>query len=259
MCSLSCTTWLKGQKFTLVVLLFIMLSACGGRQINTREYPYSAKVKPKISVPVKAKPVAAPIPFSPPFQATPLIVIDAGHGGQDFGTHSLSKPKYQEKNLNLMTARFLRNFLEQMGYRIYMTRAKDVFLTLDERAEIANDKNPQLFVSVHYNSAPSKQAEGIEVYYYLSEEEKMRSKESRLLAQSILDKVLNSTQAKSRGVKHGNFAVIRKTTMPAVLVEGGFLTNEDEMQKIKDAKYLKQLAWGIAEGIKSYLDKDQKN
>jgi N-acetylmuramoyl-L-alanine amidase len=253
---ISIAAFIKGKLSILLLLLFIMLSACSGRQVNYREYQCQEKVRSKI--PVKPKPAEKRIPCSPPFQATPLIIIDPGHGGDDFGTHSSSKPKYQEKNLNLTTARFLKSYLDQMGYRTHMTRVKDVFIPLDKRAEIANEKNPQLFVSVHYNSAPSTQAEGIEIYYFRSDEDKVRTKESQQLAQAILDKVLNSTQAKSRGIKHGNFAVIRKTNMPAVLVEGGFLTNDGEMQKIKDASYLRKLAWGIAEGIQEYLEKDKK-
>jgi len=77
-----------------------------------------------------------------------------------------------------------------------------------------------------------------------------------MLAQSILDKTIKNTQAKSRGVKHGNYAVIRETAMPAVLIEGGFLTNTSEMEKIKSAAYLKSLALGIAQGIQNYLAKE---
>lgn len=185
----------------------------------------------------------------------PLIVIDAGHGGEDYGAHSNTSPHYQEKYLNLSTAQMLRGFLAQQGYRTIMTRTNDTFIALDKRADFANEKNPSIFLSVHYNSAPSKEAEGIEVYYYKSDEDKMRSRESRLLAQFVLDGVIETTQAKSRGVKHGNFAVIRQTKMPAILIEGGFLTNDKEMQRIKDPTYLKQLAWGIAQGLNAYFDK----
>jgi|694.fasta_scaffold04059_15 N-acetylmuramoyl-L-alanine amidase len=184
-----------------------------------------------------------------------LIVIDPGHGGDDFGAHSNTHPRYQEKYLNLSTAKLLNTYLTQKGYRTVMTRQDDTFIALDKRAEFANQKKPAVFVSVHYNSAPSKQAEGVEVYYYRSEENKKRSKDSRLLAQAVLDEVIDNTNAKSRGTKHGDFAVIRETDMAAILVEGGFLTNEKEMQRIRDPMYLKKLAWGIAQGIDNYLKK----
>lgn len=182
-----------------------------------------------------------------------VIVIDPGHGGDDFGTHSNSKPRYQEKSLNLTTSMQLKGYLEQLGYQTIMTRKNDVFIELSKRAEFANEKKPTLFVSVHYNSAPSRDAEGVEVYYYQHDENKKRVSDSKKLAQSVLKHVLGQTQAKSRGVKHGNFAVIRETQMPAILIEGGFLTNDEEMAKIKNPAYIKQLAWGIAKGIDAYL------
>lgn len=182
-----------------------------------------------------------------------LIVIDAGHGGGDDGASSPLFPAYKEKALTLTTATLLRGYLSQMGYRVVMTRQTDVFVPLIERSQFANDRRSKLFVSIHFNSAPKKEASGLEVYYYQSDKDLKRSEESKDLAQSILDRTLAATQAKSRGVKEGNFAVIRETKMAAVLIEGGFLTNESEMAKIKDPSYLKRLAWGIARGIEEYL------
>lgn len=184
-----------------------------------------------------------------------VIVIDAGHGGEDFGTHSKKRPRYQEKSLNLTTALLVRNYLKQLGYETVMTRSKDVFVTVNKRADFANSYGARLFVSVHYNSAPSEEAQGIEVYYYKLDEDKQRVKESHQLAKEVIGKVIDQTHAKSRGVKHGNFAVIRETKMPSILIEAGFMTNESEMEKIKDPTYLKQLAWGIAQGIDAYLKK----
>lgn len=186
-------------------------------------------------------------------QRKELIVIDAGHGGEDMGTRSLIPPKYQEKSLNLATANFLKSYLEKMGYQVRMTRIDDTFIPLQMRSLYANNCNPRLFVSVHYNAAPSEFADGIEVYYYDSEDNKKRSIDSKKLANSVLERVIQKTGAKSRGVKHGNLSVIRETTMPAILVEGGFMTNKNEMEKIKDPGYIKQLSFGIALGIDDYL------
>lgn len=190
----------------------------------------------------------APVPHN-----KKVVLIDAGHGGEDFGARSVSTPRYQEKNLTLSTAKLLKAYLEQKGYAAIMTRSEDVFVALDKRARIANQLRPEIFVSVHFNSAPSHEAEGIEVYFYRNKEDPSRSKSSRLLAQSVMQKVEESTGAKSRGVKHGNFLVIRETEVPAILVEGGFLTHSGEMERIKDPAYLKKLAWGIAEGVQAYL------
>lgn len=183
------------------------------------------------------------------------IVIDPGHGGKDLGTHS-RRPPYQEKYLTLTTAYMLRNYLQQFGYEVILTRKNDVFVALDKRAEFANERNPRLFVSLHYNSAPNKQAEGIEVYYYRTSADAKRTKLSKRLAQSINKSIMKQTGAKSRGVKAGDLAVIRQTKMPAVLVEGGFLTNESEMTKLKSAVYLKKIALGIAQGIREYINQD---
>lgn len=182
-----------------------------------------------------------------------LIVIDAGHGGKDRGAEASSKPPLREKNLNLITARLLESYLQQLGYRTLMTRSEDYFVSLDKRASFANSVGADLFVSVHYNSAPSLKADGIEVFYYRSEINKSRSLASNELADSILKSVILSTKAKSRGVKHGNLAVLRKTLMPAALVEGGFITNPQELAKLRDPNHLKLISWGIAQGIHAYF------
>lgn len=182
-----------------------------------------------------------------------LIVIDPGHGGHDIGTQSISKPRYQEKYLNLITAKFVQTYLAQAGFDVMMTREEDVFISLEKRAQIANEKQPYLFVSIHYNSAPSAEAQGIEVYYYLSKENKSRTLKSKRLSQSVLRQVLKTTDANSRGVKAGNFLVIRETTVPAILIEGGFVSNEEELHRLKNPDYLKKIAWGIVKGIEEYV------
>lgn len=209
-----------------------------------------------LPIPGATSSVSTTTPLKPPLIAQKgFIVIDPGHGGHDVGTQSISKPRYQEKSLNLITANFLKDYLQQMGYRVVMTREKDKFMSLERRAQFANEQSPNLFISVHYNSAPSAEAKGIEVYFYQSKENKSRAAQSKKLAQAVLKHSLSNTKAHSRGVKHGNFAVIRETNMPAVLIEGGFVTNEEELTNLKDPSYLKKLAWGIAKGVDEYWDK----
>ncbi|NGX57338.1 MAG: N-acetylmuramoyl-L-alanine amidase AmiC [Chlamydiae bacterium] len=188
----------------------------------------------------------------PQFQQGPVIVIDAGHGGKDLGTNSKS-PHYEEKILTLDTAFLVEHYLQRMGYRTVLTRTEDVSIPLEKRSSIANDLGSKVFVSVHYNSAPSAQAHGIEVFYFNSEKNRGRARESKVLAQQVLNQVIDVTKAKSRGVKHGNLSVVRETAMPAVLIEGGFLTNSGERQKIFQTNYRRQLAWGVASGIDKYL------
>lgn len=186
-------------------------------------------------------------------RAAMQIVIDPGHGGEDYGTHSLEKPQFHEKFLTLTASLMLRNHLKEMGYEVIMTRQKDVAVTLEERANIANKNLPVIFISMHFNSAANREAQGIEIYYFLSKERPDLSIESKSLAEKVLDHTLHISKAKSRGVKHANFSVLRNNAAPAILVEGGFLTNKEEMNLIKEPQYLNKLALGVAYGVDHYL------
>ena len=244
------------SRYLLAALLFLTLCLTTYPSIASAEPLIRKRWTPPTLQPKLPKPVVTPaarLLLKPELNV--LIVIDPGHGGKDKGAHSKKVPKYQEKYLTLTTAFMLKEYLTRMGYEVLLTRTKDVFISLDQRAAFANKQQPHIFVSLHYNTAPNAQAEGIEIFFYRSDANKQRSKDSEALAKSILKRVLSNTGAKSRGVKHGNLAVIRETNVPAVLVEGGFLSNAEEVLKIKDAAYLKQLSWGIAQGINEYLEK----
>jgi N-acetylmuramoyl-L-alanine amidase len=180
----------------------------------------------------------------------PLIIIDPGHGGTDEGAKVQS---VMEKRITLTTAMMAKKQLEALGYRVIMTRSRDVFLPLPRRVAIANKAKAALFVSIHYNSSPNAAAKGVEIYFYEQRGES-RTRDSKRLANCILHQVLDQTEAHSRGVRRGNFFVVRETAMPAVLVEGGFLTNYDERFNLKDRKYLEKIAKGIAQGVHKYLN-----
>ena len=109
------------------------------------------------------------------------------------------------------------------------------------------------------NSSKSTQAKGIEVFFCDSTKNKARTIASKKLADSILTRVIRRTSAKSRGVKTGNFYVIRETDMPAVLVEGGFISNETERKLLKSRDYQEKIAQGIADGIDQYFKARWKN
>lgn len=179
----------------------------------------------------------------------PLVVLDAGHGGKDNGA---SFDKFLEKSVNITTALLTKRHLESLGYRVIMTRSKDNFIPLVQRVKIASQVKADIFVSIHFNSSKNKQAKGIEVYYY-SSKPLPRNRASQQLANCVLTRLIDQTEANSRGVKTGNFHVIRETAMPAVLVEGGFITNFQERQKIGQRAYLDQIALGVAQGIDSYF------
>ncbi len=182
-----------------------------------------------------------------------LIVIDAGHGGRDSGSAS-HREDYEEKSLTLSTAFLVQDFLHKLGYKTVLTRNHDTYIPLNTRAEIANSLEADLFVSIHYNFAASREAQGVEVYYYKDERNPGcdRITESKILASQVISSVIGQTSANSRGVKQANFAVIRETKMPAILIEAGFLSNPKERELLRDPRYLRQLAWGIAKGIERY-------
>ena len=184
--------------------------------------------------------------------AAPTVVIDAGHGGTDQGARA-HMPYCEEKRIALQTARLVKKYLDQLGYRVIMTRNTDVFVPLADRVEVANQASSNIFVSIHFNSARATAAQGIEVFFYDSKETKARTKASKKLADAILSRVLRRTLATSRGVKNRNFYVIRETQMPSVLVEGGFISNAQERSLLKSREYQEKLARGIADGIDGYF------
>lgn len=208
--------------------------------------PSFAKRRPAPAIPAPHKPHR-------PLCSQVTVIIDPGHGGDDEGAKSLGTPVYCEKNFNLVAARFLREHLDQMGISTQMTRDKDVFVSLERRAQFATRRSKEIFVSVHFNAAPSADAEGIEVFYYNDKDHSERTAASKALASAVFAQVVPATKAKPRGVKHGNYHVLRENTVPAILIEGGFLTHSTELESIKDPVYLKQLTRGVAQGIANYL------
>ncbi len=184
--------------------------------------------------------------------AKKIIVLDPGHGGEDFGTSSLQKPWLHEKMLTLRTAKLVQGFLQDLGHEVLMTRKHDTFVPLLQRAAFANGSRCQLFVSIHYNSAPNTHASGIEIYFYHDKCNKIRTWRSERLAKKVLQHLIRETKARSRGVRAGDFAVIRETKMAAILIEAGFLSNRVEANKFRNPAYIKTLAYAIAKGIHDY-------
>jgi len=181
--------------------------------------------------------------------AKQLIVIDPGHGGFDIGAtvHSV-----EEKVVALQTATLLKKYLNTMGYRVLLTRTRDVFVSLKKRTAIANDTKSKLFVSIHFNAFKGNNVKGIEIYYY-NKGSKWRKAASKRLADNVLKDLITATGAASRGVKMGNFHVIRETYMPAILIEGGFLTNQQERNHLKKKQYVQKIARSIADSIDTYF------
>lgn len=248
-------------------------------------------VKTKAAKPAAAVQVAEQSTSSKPqtAQATPVVVLDAGHGGKDYGakgTHGLL-----EKDLNLKISKMVREILQnRYNYKVLMTRNDDTFIELKDRGKIANQHDADLFVSIHANAARRKSAKGIETYYLgagsTEQARETAERENGELVHSVPDDVvqgilasmitatkmndsarlagfvqksLHKTMSKKfsnindLGVKEGPFFVLHDTNMPSILVEVGFVTNHKEGGQLKSSKYQKWLAESIAQGIHDFL------
>lgn len=167
-----------------------------------------------------------------------LVIIDAGHGGQDIGGHF---GKVYEKHLALDTAMRVEYYLQQKGYQTLMIRTDDTFVSLSHRASIANHYQDAIFISVHYNSTWKSQVEGIETFYH--------SSSGKALASACHAGMKNQIYPVDRGVKHARYYVLRHCKHPAILVEGGFLSHPGEREKVKKGTYRDGIARGIVDGV----------
>jgi N-acetylmuramoyl-L-alanine amidase len=169
------------------------------------------------------------------------VVIDPGHGGHDNGGQW---GRVYEKHLALDTATRLEANLRRMGYQTVMTRRSDYFISLPQRVAAGNRHRNAIFVSIHYNYTWKEQVSGLETFYY--------SREGQRLAQYVQSSLVRQTRTVDRNAKFARFYVIRNSTLPAILVEGGFVSNENERNRMKSAYFRESIARGIAEGIQRY-------
>ncbi|WP_175438250.1 N-acetylmuramoyl-L-alanine amidase [Fusibacter sp. 3D3] len=175
-----------------------------------------------------------------------LIVLDAGHGGHDSGA---TGTQAKEKDLALKATLLLENQLKSLGFKVYLTRSTDEYIGLYDRADIANDLNADLFVSIHINATTNSTASGVEVLYA---SDSMSG--GKGLADLIQKQLVSTLGAKNRGiVKRPNLVVIRETKMPSVLCELGFISNPEEQDKMMTTAYLEKAAKAIVEGIKQFI------
>ncbi|RRJ65271.1 AMIN domain-containing protein [Paenibacillus oralis] len=175
------------------------------------------------------------------------VVIDPGHGGSDPGTTSFSNRAEKEFTLAL-SLKVQELLLNEPDINLVMTRESDVYPTRTERVELANELNADVFVSIHGNSVlSSPQTTGTETYYY----ERSSSKQ---LADVIHKRLVEAMGLKDRGVKNGNFQVIRETHMAAALLEIGFLSNPSDEEAMFSEEMQYKAAQAIVDGIKEYLD-----
>jgi N-acetylmuramoyl-L-alanine amidase len=223
----------------------------------------------------------------------PVVVVDAGHGGHDPGTHS--EDGLLEKDLVLQIAQRLAQALRQRGVNAVLTRDRDVFLSLAQRTAIANQLAADLFVSIHLNWSPNAATTGIEVYYlnnttdratirlarmenaadgghaplsaslnYILSDlrQQYKATESALLARGMEQQTVSELQAgfggeiRGLGAKKGPFYVLVGPRIPAVLVECGFLSNVGEARRLALPAYQQTLANGLATAVVRYLNQE---
>ena len=172
------------------------------------------------------------------------IVLDAGHGGRDPG--AIGKT-LQEKAVNLSLAYCLKMSLERMGYSVYMTRYRDEYIRFATRIDVANREEADLFISLHCNGHQNLIANGVETYHFPG------SKKGTPLAEAIQKELVVATGLRNRGVKGAAYYVLRRTKMPAALVELAFITNPSEEELLSDMAFLVSSANAIAFGVRNYL------
>ena len=189
------------------------------------------------------------------------IFLDPGHGGSDSGAVSNG---LREKDLTLSVYNKVSSRLASLGYSVLTSRNTDKGVGLVDRADQANKSNADMFLSIHFNAGGRGASYGIETYYYKARPEYTpainkdkhndpeRLEKSRKLAQKIQQSLVSKTGAYDRGVKRETFAVLRETSIPSILVELGFIDNQEEANKIKTNEYQEKLADGIVDGIVEY-------
>ncbi len=167
------------------------------------------------------------------------VVIDPGHGGFDRG--GIPGQRVAEKTMALDVALRVAKKLRAAGYDVIMTRDSDVFIPLGVRVAIANAHPNAVFVCIHFNSATRAEANGVETYYYHND--------SAHLAANIHRQVVAGTETDNRGIRRRGYFVLRRTKIPAILVECGFLTNPIEARLALQSSYRDRLAESIADGV----------
>ncbi len=211
------------------------------------------------------EPVLRPYRVKKKDRAT-TIIIDAGHGGSDSGAGGRSGI---EKQFTLDTAFRLKRHLERLGYRTIMTRTNDTFIPLDRRAQTGGGRSNTIFISIHFNKGQSR-AGGIETFAlaprggpstgvdvvrvadFQAQSGNRTDEQNILLATAVHRAAIRNTNAVDRGVKRARFWVLRYNDVPAILFEGGFLSNPTEARLIARESYRETLARSIAEGVVAY-------
>ncbi|MDD2887377.1 MAG: N-acetylmuramoyl-L-alanine amidase [Aliarcobacter sp.] len=267
--------------------------------ISNSSSPNTNTITKKKEEPIKEVPTALPPSISAqmttgaPKGRKKTIVLDAGHGGDDVG--AVGPNKRYEKVINLNVTKYLASILKQRGYTVYLTRDSDFFIKVIDRTVLANEKNADLFMSIHTNAVPLEKANevaGIETFFlspareerakrvaalenksdiremsdsskdvFLESLNRPRITASHKFAIDVQAGILQSTRSKYKdiqdsGVREGPFWVLVGAQMPSILVEVGYISHPVEGKRLYDKSYQQLLANGIANGVDSYFSKN---
>jgi N-acetylmuramoyl-L-alanine amidase len=220
------------------------------------------------SIPRVERPVQAKLQGTAPHELFPVVVLDPGHGGQDSGAMCGG---VMEKDLTLDIAQRLDRRLHDAGLSTIMTRQGDNYVSLADRAAMTNRVRECILVSIHFNDADKSVSSGVETYYadhqtvggtllasWLPFLQNISSAtanlESQSLAGFIQDALVTRTHAVNRGTKIQQFFVLANVRHPAVLVEGGFISNKEDANKLGNPEYREEMAAAMSDGILHYRD-----
>jgi len=187
-----------------------------------------------------------------------MIVIDIGHGGNDTGSigNQGSSEELYEKDVNLEIGLKVKELLDQAGARYIFTRESDVSVPLYDRPALANDSSADILVSIHNNSFDTAKPEGTEVYYYSKVDEQgldegalygIYSKDIAVLVQKEMVAILGTVDRGAKESEH--LAILRRSSMPAIIIEGAFMSNPGDLEKIRTAEFKEKYAYALAKGL----------
>lgn len=198
------------------------------------------------------------IPQLDPSLSDKLVFIDPGHGGTDsgaLGKDSNGKIIQMEKDLNLTIAMRLNELLQGAGVKTYILRSDDSSIALYDRPALANQLNASLYVSIHNNSNESATPNGTETLYYNKGTEAGYGYTSKNIAESVQSELVKGIGLKDRGAKSSPFlAVLNRSQMPAIIIEGGFISNAAELKYMMTDSFKEAYAVGAARGIVKALN-----
>lgn len=180
-----------------------------------------------------------------------VIVVDPGHGGKDPGALSRDG-QVRESALTLSMAKLLSEALKAAGHVVHLTRMNDAtYPSLTARCKLANELNADFFISIHVNSADSPSATGIETLVYTKP-----SNTTLRFASRVQEELIKATNARDRGIKYrGDLTVLKRTRMPAILVETGFISNTDDLTKLLTLSYQQAIVTAIATAFRATIAK----